>query len=453
MEVTRAFARYVAELSYDRIPEDVRKIARRALIDTIGCAIAGSVEPAARIAREMARQDGGAPRATVLAAGNDGASLKLPPQAAAMVNAIAGHALDYDDVNPMGHPSVPVVFTALAAAEDVGASGRDLIAAYVAGVEVETKIMRAFTESHYLHGWHSTSTLGVLGAAAAASKLYKLSAEQIAIAFGIAASQACGLRQNFGTMTKPYHPGHASWAGITSARLARDGFTADPAIFEAQIGYLPVFAAGPFDASRAVGALDRWTLVDPGLSVKKYPCCYCTHPSLDAALKMREQHKIDPEQIVSIHAQLSKFFLSPLIHHRPSTGLEGKFSLEYALAAAMLDGKVVLATFTDEMVQRAQARALIEKVSVAPHEGAGDDGLRASFVRLKIELSGGRTFVEELVEPRGTASNPLSDEELADKFRDCWSFARRGGSADSALDLLRQVDHLERLDRFTAALA
>jgi 2-methylcitrate dehydratase PrpD len=295
MEATRTLAQFVAQLDYERVPEEVRHIARRAFVDTIGCAMAGSGEAAARIALEMGRQDGGAQRATVLAASISGALLKVPPQIAAMINAIAGHALDYDDVNLMGHPSVPVCFTALAAAEDTNASGRELLTAYVAGVEVETKVNRAFGESHYLLGWHSTGTVGVWGAAAAASRLYRLNADQIAIAFGLAASQACGLRSNFGTMTKSYHPGHASWAGLVSARLARDGFTADRAILDSRFGYYPVFSAGPYDVGKVASEMDKWALITPGLSVKKYPCCYCTHASIDAALAMRERFKIRPE--------------------------------------------------------------------------------------------------------------------------------------------------------------
>lgn len=454
MQITDTLAKYVTDMSYDSIPEEVRRVSRRALIDTIGCALAGTAEPAAKIAAQIAREDGGNPRATVIGA-RAGAKppLRVPAPQAALVNAIAGHALDYDDVNPMGHPSVPVCFTALAAAEDADASGRDLLAAYVTGVEIETKVNRAFSETHYLHGWHSTNTLGVLGAAAAAAKIYKLDAKQTALAFGMAASQACGLRQNFGTMTKPYHPGHASWAGLNSARLARAGFTADAAIFDAQLGYFKIFAAGAYDQNRAIAEMDHWSLTSPGLSVKKYPCCYCTHASLDAALAMKSRFSIDPNEVTAIRAEVSPFFLSPLIHHRPRTGLEGKFSLEYTVAAALLDGKIRLATFTDEMVNRRGAQRLIEMVTPAAHGVKGGEGTRATFARLTVELKGGRKLVEEVPEPRGTAANPLSDEELAEKFRDCWGFAGMDPSgAGHVLEMLSQVDRTDKLDQLAAAL-
>jgi 2-methylcitrate dehydratase PrpD len=455
MEITRTLAKYVADLGYDSIPDDVKRICRRAIIDTVGCAIAGSTEPAAVIAADLARQDGGNQRATVIGSSRraKGEPLRVPAANAAMVNAIAGHALDYDDVNPMGHPSVPVCFTAIAAAEDAGARGRDVITAYAAGVELQTKINRAFGESHYLHGWHSTNTLGVLGAAAAAAKIYRLSAEQIAIAFGLAASQACGLRQNFGTMTKPYHPGHASWAGLTSARLARAGFSADSAILEAPLGYLKIFSAGPYEAAKAIADLDHWSLMSPGLSVKKYPCCYCTHATIDAALALKQRFAISTEDIVAITCEVTPFFLSPLIHHRPTTGLEGKFSLEYAVSAALIDSKVVLATFTDEMVQRPQARRLLEKVTETARNFPGE-GTRATFARLTVELKGGRRLVEEVAEPRGTAANPLSDQELNDKFFDCCGF---GGfdraRSSSVLDSFWKLEQLDRIDQLTDALA
>jgi 2-methylcitrate dehydratase PrpD len=455
MEPTQALASYVAQLDYERIPEQVRQTARRAFIDTVGCAIAGSAEDAARLALMMGREDGGAPRATVLGAAASGAPLKLPPQNAALINAIAGHALDYDDVNAMGHPSVPVCFTALAAAEDAEAAGRDLLAAYVAGVEVETKVNRAFGESHYLLGWHSTGTIGVWGAAAAAAKIYRLSEERTAVAFGIAASQACGLRRNFGTMTKPYHPGHASWAGLVAARLARSGFSADPAILDAQYGYYPVYSAGPYDVAKATGELDKWALLTPGLNVKKYPCCYCTHASIDAALAMRERYKVDPAAVRAITAELSPFYLSPLIHHRPQTGLEGKFSIEYTLAAALLDGRVALASFTDEMVRRPAARALVEKAGARANKVKAE-GVAATFARLHIELDDGSRLVEEVPEPRGAAGNPMSDGEIEAKFLDCWSFPpeRRGNpGAPRALEMLRHLDRLAGVAELAASLA
>ncbi len=455
MEITDTLAKYVANLRYESIPEEVRRVSRRALIDTIGCAIAGTAEPAAKIAAALAREDSGNPRATVIGARKGSKSpLRVPAPQAAMVNAIAGHALDYDDVNPMGHPSVPVCFTALAAAQDAGASGRELLSAYVAGVEIETKVNRGFSETHYLHGWHSTNTLGVLGAAAAAAKIYRLDAAQTALAFGLAASQACGLRQNFGTMTKPYHPGHASWAGINSARLARAGFTADAAIFEAPLGYFKIFAAGPYNQERAIAEMDHWSLTSPGLSVKKYPCCYCTHASLDAALAMKQRFQINPDEVSAIRAEVSPFFLSPLIHHRPRTGLEGKFSLEYTVAAALLDGNIRLATFTDEMVNRTAARRLVETVAPTAHEVKGGEGTRATFARLTVELRGGRKLVEEVAEPRGTAANPLSDQELAEKFRDCWGFAgMEPAGAGRVLGMLSEVDRIDKLDELAAALA
>lgn len=455
MEPTQALANYVAELTYERIPKEARHNACRAMVDTFGCAIAGVGEDAARITTALGRADGGAPRATVLGGGRAPDSLKLPPAAAALINATAGHALDYDDVNAMGHPSVPVAFTAMAAAEDAGASGRAMIAAYVAGVEVETKVNRAFTDSHYSLGWHSTATIGVLGAAAAAAKIYGLDAKKTAIAFGIAASQASGLRQNFGTMTKPYHPGHASWAGLNAARLAKMGFTADAAILDAKFGYFPVLSAGPYRVERAIAELDKWAITTPGLSVKKYPCCYCTHGSIDAVLALKERFKIDAHAVRSVTAELSPFYIAPLIHHRPTTGLEGKFSIEYTVAAAILDSRVALASFSDAMVNRPEVRTLIERVRSKVNNTRAQ-GVAATFVRLTIELEDGSRLVEEVPEPRGAAGNPMSDAEIEAKFLDCWEFApdRRGdGGAAAALAMLWDIERLDNLAELARVLA
>ena len=333
--------------------------------------------------------------------------------------------------------------------------GRELLTAYIAGVEVETKVNRAFGESHYMLGWHSTGTLGVWGAAAAAAKIYRLNAAQIAIAFGLAASQACGLRRNFGTMTKPYHPGHASWAGLVSARLARDGFTADSAILDSPFGYYPVFSAGPYDVAKMMAEVDKWALIKPGLSVKKYPCCYCTHASIDAALAMRERFRIGAEAVRSMTSELAPFYLSPLIHHRPSTGLEGKFSIEYTLAASILDGRVALASFTDEMVQRPEAQRLIEKAGARAGNAKGEEGAAATFARLTIELGDGSRLVEEVPEPRGAANNPMSDGEIEAKFLDCWNFSgRRGNSgAPRALELLWHLDRRNGVAELAESLA
>ncbi len=199
--------------------------------------------------------------------------------------------------------------------------------------------------------------------------------------------------------------------------------------------------------------MGTWALLRPGLSVKKYPCCYCTHASIDATLAVAARINLAPADIVSIHAELSPFFLSPLIHHRPTTGLEGKFSLEYPLAAALLDRKVVLTTFTDAMVRRRAARDLVERVRMSAHDVPGEQGPHATFARLAFELRGGRRIVEEVAAPRGTAANPLSDTELADKFRDCCQFAGKNpAQAGAALGLLWRVDGLERVDELTEML-
>src|SRR5215472_16756351 len=241
MGTTRDVAAWVAAASFEAMPAEVIDRARAGVIDTVGVILAGRDEPVTRIAAELVAEDGAAPVASHL-----GTTLMTSPEAAALLNGVAGHALDYDDVSASltGHPSVVVLPAALAAAELMGASGAALLAAYVAGVEVTAKLGLAIGPAHYRMGWHATSTLGTLGAAMAAGTLLRLDAERLTNALAIAVSMASGSRQNFGTMTKPLHAGHAARCGVAAARLAGRGLTGDPTALEAPFGLFALMSAG-----------------------------------------------------------------------------------------------------------------------------------------------------------------------------------------------------------------
>ncbi|HEY7293731.1 MAG TPA: MmgE/PrpD family protein, partial [Dehalococcoidia bacterium] len=328
MEITRGYARFVTETGYERLGDAAVTAAKRAILDTLAVTIAGSVEPAARIALDLVRALGGSLQATVI-----GADERVSVTQAALVNGVAGHALDYDDVNYSlgGHPSVPLLPAVLALAEQLGAGGREALRAFVLGFEVECKLGRTQGASHYARGWHATSTHGTIGAAAAAAVLLGLTAEQTAMALGIAGSMAAGSRQNFGTMTKPLHPGRAAEAGLTAAMLAQRGFTADESMLEAPLGFIRLFsAAEDHDPSVALEKLgEPWEIVSPGIAVKKYPCCYNTHRALDGVLALRDEAGIAAEEVEAVEVRLPVTSAAPLIHPRPQTGLEGKFSMQY----------------------------------------------------------------------------------------------------------------------------
>ncbi|HXM55496.1 MAG TPA: MmgE/PrpD family protein [Candidatus Dormibacteraeota bacterium] len=447
---TEAIAAWVAGASLEAMPPDVVEKARAGVIDTVGVILAGVDEPVTRIAAGLAAEDGGVPAAAQL-----GTTLRTAAETAALLNGVSGHALDYDDVSASltGHPSVVVLPAALAAAELAGASGAALLEAYVAGVEVTAKLGLAIGPAHYRAGWHATSTLGTIGAAAAAGKVLGLDAERLTHALAIAVSLASGSRQNFGTMTKPFHAGHAARCGLAAARLAARGMTGDTTAIEAPLGLFALLSFGEGRAEEVAPSLGRpYDLASAGLSVKKYPCCFATHRAADAVLDLRAEHGLDAGQVDAVAVTVPVGGVSPLIHDRPRTGLEGKFSMQYVLAAAVLDGRVGLDTFRDDAVRRPEAQALVPSVIVRedPTIETGANPIEEGHVTVDIRLRGGAVLTRRVAHPRGSPADPLRPEELAAKFTDC---ARAALPADQAEHALTRLLTLERAPDARALVA
>ena len=457
MDASERLARFVVET--ESVPEDAIAQAKRALLDTLGVTLAGSREESARIVADWVREQGGRAEVAVL-----GRSFRAPAADAALANGAAAHALDFDDVSlPMrGHPSAPLLPAALAVAEKASRSGRDLLTAFVLGFEVETSLGRAIGEAHYALGWHATSTLGTLGAAAACARLLHLDAARTQMAFGIAASLASGLQQNFGTMTKPLHAGWAARNGVGAAELAARGFTADRRALEGESGQTPARPGGFLRAMsggaepdlESIASLGRpYQITSSGFGVKLYPCCYAVHRSLDAVLEMKARHRIDPAGIEAIRVEVSRGSLMPLRGDSPATGLEGKFSLEYCLAAALLDGHVMLTTFTDEAVHRPAVRELMAKIEVSegPDESGGTFPI-GGYAEVRIVLRGGEEQFLRVDTPRGDPSRPLSWEELTEKFRDCAQGVLPGEATEGAVGLIGRLEEVRDLAELTGAL-
>jgi 2-methylcitrate dehydratase PrpD len=457
MGLTRDVAAWVAAASIDDAGARVLDAARWAIVDTVAVILAGADEPVTRIVAATIAEDGARPVADRL-----GAPLRTSMEAAALVNGVSGHALDYDDVNrsAIGHPSVVVFPAALAAAQGVEASGRRLVEAYAIGVEVMTKLGRAMGTAHYRTGWHATSTLGVLGAAMAAGKIFGLDAGGLEHALAIAASTASGSRQNFGTMTKPFHPGHAARCGVLAARLAQKGMTGDTTILEAPLGYFALFSYGRARTGGVGESLGRpYDVVSPGMNVKRYPCCYATHRAADAVLAMVREQDLRANEVESADVVVPRGGLAAVTRDRPRTGLEGKFSLPYVVAAAILDGRVALDTFTDDMVRRPEAQALLERVrpvedpAIPVDFNAIEEGYVVVRVRRRSAGGAGSGVLERRVDvPRGAPQNPLSRDELEDKFRDCARQVLPPAQTHRALSLLNEIEALRRLDDLIAAL-
>jgi 2-methylcitrate dehydratase PrpD len=439
--VIERLAAYAVGESFAALPPAAVQGARRAILDTLGVMLAGAPEDTAERARALIAHRRGAAEATVA-----GTPLRASIEDAALVNGVAAHVLDYDDVNASlsGHPSAPVLAAALALAERERVSGAALLTAFVVGVEIEAKLGRALNPAHYEAGWHATSTLGVFGVAAAAAKLLGLPADRMVNALAIAASMASGLKANFGTDCKSLHVGHAARCGLEAAQLAAAGFTGNPRVLEHGDGFGSTFGAGTAPAwERTVADLGApHDVAEPGIGVKRFPSCASTHQSLDAMLDLIDLHALDPAAVESVECGVSYMVPHQLIYDRAETGLQGKFSMPYCVSVALLDRTVGLAQFADERVRRADVQALMPRVRMFVHpEQTTRASLAKRFAEVTVRMVDGRRFDRRVDQAKGQPRNPLTDAELDVKFRDC---AVRVLPADRVEALLDAVRSLER---------
>ena len=449
MRATSAIAEFIAKSRWEDCPAEAVDATRRAILDCLGVMLAGSVEPAARIVADIARSEGGVPLATVV-----GTPLRTGAVWAALANGTAAHALDFDDTNfaMMGHPTAPVLSAALAAGELALADGRALVHAFLLGFEVETTLAEVLNPAHYEKGFHATGTLGTMGAAAAAARLLGLDATQIRTALAIAASQASGLKENFGTMTKPFHAGHAARSGVLSALLAREGFTASEQALEGPQGYFAVLGSGKRE-ERALETLGApWKILKTGVAVKPYPSCACTHSIIDSTLELRRTHAIAPEQVEHVTVGVGASVPRILIHSNPRSGLEAKFSGEFSAAAALCDGRVGIATFRDDKTDDPAIKALMKRVRVVVDPEIPGEGDRHVWTRVTLRLRDGR---EVSVAPRpvpGHPGSPLSLDQLREKFRDCARIVLPEDRVESVRQMVEDLDGCPDLRSLTAVL-
>jgi len=444
----------IAALAFEQLPADALRWARMGILDTIGVTLAG------------ARED--APRLAALALeSHDGPALLLGTRRragmldAALVNGTASHALDFDDCNNTmgGHPSAPVLSALIPLAEHLDSSGRDFVAAYVAGFEAETKIALAVNFHHYTKGWHPTATLGTFGAAAACAHLLKLDAAATATALALAASFASGIKANFGTMTKPLHVGHCARNGLYAARLAQAGFTANAArVFEHKQGFLDVFnGPGTYDVQRG---LDAWAspldIVEPGIAIKQYPCCGSTHPALDAMLELVRQHRPQPGQVERVEAWIHARRLAHTNRPQPNSPLDAKFSLQYVLARALLDGSVGVNDFVEAAYRQPEIETLLPRIQVAAYNEADVGGFATDnhFGGLvRITLRDGTVLQTQVDQPLGrTSANPLPHALLRDKFSLCAAAVLDKSAIPAIADAIERIDTLAGVGELTALI-
>jgi 2-methylcitrate dehydratase PrpD len=458
--LSRQVAEFIVNTTYTDLPAEVLELGRKSILDGLGLALAGSVAETGRISRAYLNSLGlMRGEATVI-----GSAMRAPVRFAAFANGIGIHADDYDDTQLavakdrvyglLTHPTAPVLPVALAVAEAGARPGRDMVLAYHLGVEVECKIAEAIAPRHYQDGFHSTGTCGTIGAAAAAARLRGLNLDQTLCALSIAASQAAGLRENFGTMTKPFHAGHAAEAGVVAADFAALGWTAAPRILEAPRGFFQA-AGGGFDPEAMAGKLGRpWTFVSPGISIKPYPSGSLTHPGMTELARLIREHHIRPEQVERVDVGTNRNMPNALIHHQPKDALEAKFSMEFCLAALLLYGKAGLTEFTGEVVNRPEVQAMIARVHFAVHPEAEAAGYNKMTTILGIRLKDGRSIHGRADFGKGSPANPMTFEEVAAKAEDCALFARWPAQKNRMIvDTVRRLEELVDVRKLAALCA
>jgi 2-methylcitrate dehydratase PrpD len=389
-----------------------------------------------------------------------GSAAKLPARFAALSNGVAIHVDDFDDTQLASakdrvygllvHPTVSVLPAALATAEVGGQSGKDFLVAYQVGVEVECKIAEAISPRHYQDGFHTTGTVGVFGGTAACARLRGLHAVHTARAFGIAASHAAGLRENFGTMMKPFQAGHATESGVVAADLASLGWSAAEQILEADRGFFHA-AGGGYDPSVMERLGKPWTFQDPGVSIKPFPSGSLTHPGMTELSRLIQANSIHAADVTQLEVGASHNLVNTLLHHHPTTGLQAKFSMEFCMAILLVDGKADQTKYIDAVVNRPDVQEMIKRVRFYTDPEAEKAGYDKMTTILKITLKDGRVISGRADFGKGSPTNPMSYDEVADKFLGCAAFAEWPASkAHQAIEMVRKLEDVANVKTLTA---
>jgi 2-methylcitrate dehydratase PrpD len=456
--LTKYLSEFIVNAKYEDIPENVLTLGRKSILDGFGLALAGSVSEMGPLVRQYMTTLGSTGKASII-----GSGMKVPARFAALANGVFIHADDYDDtqlsVAPdriyglLTHPTVPVLPPAFALAELNRYSGKDLTLAYHVGVEVECKIAEAISPRHYGDGFHTTGTVGSFGSAAACAKLLRLDAKRVAHALGIAAAEAGGLRNNFGSMTKPFHAGRAAESGVVAADLASIGWTASEEILEARQGFFHA-AGGGFDPGAILNRLGKpWTFANPGVSIKPFPSGSLTHPAMGEMLRLVRENNIEPADVEKVDMGGNSGMMTALLHHRPINALQGKFSMEFCMAILLLERKAGLNEFTDAIVQRADVQDLLKRVNFFVDPEAEKAGLNKMTSIIRIHLKGGKIISGRADVAKGHPDNPMSYEDEAEKFRGCAEFAKwPSAKTESVIQMVKTLDTAPDVGKLSAAL-
>ena len=450
MGLARELAERIVAMRYEDLPAEAVRWSNIAVLDTVGVALAGSTEEAPKMLEATLELSG---RGSCLILGSSRRATALD---AALVNGVSAHAMDFDNTakNLGGHVSAVMVPALLAAGEAHGASGRDLILAHAAGYEVGAAIGRCLNPEHSEKGWHPTATLGVFAVTAACARLLGLTTEQSETALALATSLAAGTKANFGTMTKPLHAGQCARGGLHAALLAREGYTANPGAFEHKQGFLKLFSGGRHDARQALAGWGKWEIVEPGASYKLYPCCYSTHSAVEATLNLVRRHgPFQPESIARIDTRTHERGLAHTDRPDPDSPLAAKFSVQYCVARAALDGKVVLEHFDGEAFREPAAAKLTKRVHASPYTGKLYDDDDPFDAEVTITMTDGKKYSEKVDRPLGrTSANPIAYADMKAKFENCAGRVLERGAVTAAARAMEALEKLGSVRELTALL-
>lgn len=447
MTLARELAARVVATSFDDIGGPAKHYARIGLLDTIAVGIAGADDEASQIARRVM---GGSPGQALVW----GTGARVGALEAAFVNGVAANVLDFDDCtdNLGGHPSSPILPALIALAEEAGASGRDVLTAYVVGFEIETCLGRGVNFHHYEKGWHPTATLGVFGAAAACAKLMRLDEQRTTHALGLCASLAAGVKSNLGSMAKPMHVGNCSRNGLLAARLAAEGFTSNSDALEHHQGFLEVFnGAGHYDVGRILAKWGTpWDIEMPGIAIKQYPCCLSTQAVVDAMIRLAQDHDLQPGAVARIDARISARRLEHTNRPAPRSALDAKLSAQYVLARAMVNREVTLSHFEGDSYRDGEIQEAMKLVHLRPL----DDGTLARegdfFADIAVALTGGGTVTGSIDRPAGHhAGVPLEADKLKAKYEACVRHHLTGQQMDGFYESVRLLEHARSIRELT----
>jgi 2-methylcitrate dehydratase PrpD len=432
MSETAALASWIVSNRIETVPEDVRHEARRAIVNYLGCALGGSRDEAVDIAIQAFGSYSGPPIASIL-----GRAERLDPLHASLMNGISSHVYDFDDTTPKNymHPTSPVASALFAYASANSVTGRDFMQAFITGFEAEMRIGNAVYPTHYDVGWHITGTAGIFGATAAIGKLLGLSRLKMIWSIGLAATQAAGIREMFGSMAKSFHPGRAAQNGYSAALLAHAGFTAGEHGLEGPRGFAAVQAAR-YDLSKITAGLD----VDYELranTYKPFPCGIVNHPTIDGAIQIHREHNPPPESIAAVRLRVAPLVLDLCNQTNITKGLQGKFSVYHGVAIGLVRGKAGIQEYTDEAVNDPQIRHVRERATAA-----GDPSITEDQAHIEVELTNGATLTRFVEKSLGNVHRPLTDRQLDDKFLDQAVLAI---PLEQAENLLKQCWHIDQL--------